>query len=198
MKPHIKTLLNNIEAEGLRNDAHTTERAAKMLNVTRDTGEFLWMLVKTTNSKQVLEIGTSNGYSTLWIAAALPRNGKVITVEKSSEKIQLATANIAGAQLDDKIQLVHGDAKTYIPTLHEPLDFIFLDAERSEYLQFIDELIALLKPGGVIVCDNARSHEKELASFMQYLHSRKDFNCSLIDVGKGEFIAHKNKWGMTA
>ena len=96
MTNSLDSLLDELEQFGKANDGSTTERPRRMLNITRDTGEFLAVLVRATLARRVLEIGTSNGYSTLWLAsAARAIGGSVVTIELSAYKVALATANFA-------------------------------------------------------------------------------------------------------
>lgn len=100
MADPLATLLTELEQFGVTNDGSTSERPRKMLNITRDTGEFLVVLVKATLARRVLEIGTSNGYSTLWLASAdRDIGGSVTTVEKSRYKNDLAASNFARSRI---------------------------------------------------------------------------------------------------
>src|SRR5213596_94795 len=100
MTDRLNSMLFELEQFGTANDASTTERPRRMLNITRDTGEFLSVLVKATRARRVLEIGTSNGYSTLWLAdAARTLGGTVTTIEFSEYKVGLATKNFARSGL---------------------------------------------------------------------------------------------------
>ena len=111
MADSLETLKAELERFGQANDAATNERPRRMLNITRDTGEFLVVLVRATAARRVLEIGTSNGYSTLWLAdAARGIGGSVTTVEFAEYKIGLASANFARSGLSPFITLVHDDA----------------------------------------------------------------------------------------
>lgn len=92
MTPTLNTLLTGLEQRGKDNDARVSERRRKYLNITRDTGEFLAVLVKAIRAGRVLEIGTSNGYSTLWLASSLNNGGRVVTVEFDNDKIGEAKA----------------------------------------------------------------------------------------------------------
>ena len=111
MAEPLDTLLVELEEFGKRNDASTSERPRRMLNITRDTGELLAVLVQATLARRVLEIGTSNGYSTLWLArAARAIGGSVTTVELSDHKVGLARATFARSGLAGFISLVQADA----------------------------------------------------------------------------------------
>jgi len=108
MTDSLENLLTELERFGITNDSSTNERSRKMLNITRDTGEFLSVLVRATLALRVLEIGTSDGYSTLWLAsAARAIGGSVTTIEKSQYKIDLATTNFARSGMASYISQMH-------------------------------------------------------------------------------------------
>jgi predicted O-methyltransferase YrrM len=164
-----------------------------MLNITRDTGEFLAVLVKAMNATRVLEIGTSNGYSTLWLAKALQATGgKVTTVEKAELKVGMARANFARTSLAACISLVHEDAGTVLARLPDGgTDLIFLDSERPEYPGWWPHLKRVLRSGGLLVVDNATSHPEQMAPFVTLVRSDPGFTTSLVPIGNGEFLAVK-------
>jgi predicted O-methyltransferase YrrM len=164
-----------------------------MLNITRDTGEFLSVLVQATLARRVLEIGTSNGYSTLWLArAARAIGGAVTTVELSDYKIDLARQNFSRSGLASAITLVQDDAGHVLErTADAAFDLIFLDAERPEYPGWWPHLKRVLRPGGLLVVDNATSHPEQMAPFIALVNADADFTTSLVPVGNGEFLAVK-------
>jgi predicted O-methyltransferase YrrM/predicted pyridoxine 5'-phosphate oxidase superfamily flavin-nucleotide-binding protein len=131
----LETLKAELERFGEANDAATNERPRRMLNTTRDTGEFLSVLVRATGARRVLEIGTSNGYSTLWLTdAARAIGGSVTTIEFAEYKVGLASANFTRSGLSPFIRLVHDDAARFLQRSDpSAYDLIFLDAERPEY-----------------------------------------------------------------
>jgi predicted O-methyltransferase YrrM len=190
----LETLLAELEQFGKDNDGSTSERPRKMLNITRDTGEFLAVLVRATLARRVLEIGTSNGYSTLWLAnAARAIGGSVTTVEKSPYKIGLATTNFARSGLASHISQVRDDAGSVLD--HSPdgaFDMIFLDSERPEYPGWWPNLRRVLRPGGLLVVDNATSHPVEIVPFIALVKADAKFVTSLVPVGNGEFLAIKS------
>lgn len=190
MADPLETLLTELEQFGVTNDGSTNERPRKMLNITRDTGEFLVVLVKATFARRVLEIGTSNGYSTLWLAsAARDIKGLVTTVEKSRYKIDLAANNFARSGLASYISQVHDDAGRVLErSAAGSFDFIFLDSERPEYPGWWPNLKRVLRPGGLMVVDNATSHAVELAPFAALVKGDAEFATSLVPVGNGEFL----------
>jgi predicted O-methyltransferase YrrM len=180
-----------LEHFGKANDSSTTDRPRRMLNITRDTGSFLAVLVIATLARRVLEIGTSNGYSTLWLAsAARAIAGSVTTVELSEYKVGLASPNFARAGLASFISLVHDDAGRVLERSGDgAFDLIFLDSERPEYPGWWPQLKRVLRPGGLLIVDNATSHPEQMAPFIALVNADHDFTTSLVPVGNGEFLA---------
>lgn len=193
MAAPLETLKSELERFGTAHDAETPEFAHRMLNITRGTGEFLSVLVRATAARRVLEIGTSNGYSTLWLAeAAAAVGGSVTTVELSDRKIALASANFERSGLARFIALMHEDAGRVLQHSDDgAYDFVFLDSERSEYPGWWPDLRRALRPGGLLVVDNATSHLKEVAPLLGLVDADPAFVTCTIPVGKGEFLAAK-------
>lgn len=193
MTPQLQIQLAELEAFGEHNDSEHQERPKRMLNITRDTGEFLSVLVKATQAKHILEIGTSNGYSTLWLAdAAQKTNGHVTTVEYAEYKIALAAKNFNRAGLSSQITQRHCDAGALLAeTAASSVDLLFLDSERSEYVGWWPAIKRVLKPNALLVVDNATSHAAEMTPFMALVQNDGDFSTSLVPVGNGEFLAVK-------
>ena len=189
----LEGLKAELERFGTANDAATNERPRRMLNITRDTGEFLAVLVRATAAQRVLEIGTSNGYSTLWLAEASRRIGGVVTTVESAEyKVGLASANFARAGLAPYITLVHGDAGRFLQRGEQSAyDLIFLDSERPEYPGWWADLRRVLRPGGLLIVDNATSHAEQMAPFVALVRADPQFATCLVPVGNGEFLAVK-------
>ena len=190
----LKNLLAELEQFGRDNDSATAERPRKMLNITRNTGEFLTVLVRAALARRVLEIGTSNGYSTLWLASAVQDiGGSVTTVEKSQYKIDLAAKNFARSGLASSIAQVHDDAGRLLErSADSAFDFIFLDSERPEYSGWWPHLRRVLRRGGLLVVDNATSHPAEIAPFVALVKADAEFITSLVPVGNGEFLAARS------
>lgn len=194
MPTSLKALLKELETFGVNHDAAPDNRARRLLNITHDTGEFLAVLVRAMGARRVLEVGTSNGYSTLWLAeAAQGINGIVTTIELSAAKVAMARENFARASLQDRIVQVEGQAADFLASsADESFDLVFLDSERSAYLGWLPQIERILRPGGLVVVDNATSHAQELAPFMQALRCASGWSTSLVPVGKGEFLATKH------
>lgn len=191
----IDTLLAELEAFGAANDERHSARGQRMLNITRDTGELLAVLVKAGGARRVLEIGTSNGYSTLWLARAVQSQGpggSVTTVELAADKFAMAQANFARAGLGGAIRALQADAgQVLADSADGAYDFIFLDSERGAYQAWWPQLRRALAGGGQLVVDNATSHHAEMADFLAAIGLDAAFTSCLATVGKGEFIAVK-------
>ncbi len=190
----LAALKDELARFGTSNDARETERGRRMLNITADTGELLSVLVRFGNARRVLEIGTSNGYSTLWLAeAAAAIDGHVTTLEFAADKVAMARANFARSGLGERINLVHGDAGQWLAQADEGcIDLLFLDSDRGQYAGWWPQLRRVLCPGGLLVVDNATSHAGEMAPLRALLAADAAFTTSLVPVGNGELLALRN------
>ncbi len=122
------------------------------LNVTTREGRVLRQLTEAMGAKRIVEIGTSSGYSTIWLALAARANGgKVFTHEIDPAKVKIARANFKKAGLDDVITIIEGDAHETIKQHKEPIDVLFLDAEKKGYLDYLEQLLPRIRPGGLIL-----------------------------------------------
>jgi predicted O-methyltransferase YrrM len=122
------------------------------LNVTTREGRVLRQLTEAVGAKRVVEIGTSSGYSTIWLALGVrAADGKVFTHEIDPEKIKIASANFKKAGLDDLITIIEGDAHETVRQHKEPIDVLFLDAEKKGYIDYLQKLLPLVRPGGLIL-----------------------------------------------
>ncbi|PJL65966.1 methyltransferase [Stenotrophomonas maltophilia] len=194
MTMRLSELKNELMHFGAENDAHETERARRMLNITPDTGEFLSVLVRFGTARRVLEIGTSNGYSTLWLAeAAAAIDGHVTTLEFAEDKVAMARSTFARSGLAEHITLVHGDAGQWLAGAAEgSIDLLFLDSDRGQYAGWWPQLRRVLRPGGLLVVDNATSHAEEMEPLCLLLDADPDFSTSVVPVGNGELLAVRN------
>ena len=131
---------------------HEMSQGKWYLNVTTREGRVLRQLTEAVGAKRVVEIGTSSGYSTIWLAlGARASGGKVFTHEIDPEKIKIARANFEKAGLADSITIIEGDAHETIREHKEPIDVVFFDAEKKGYLDYLEKLLPLVRPGGLIL-----------------------------------------------
>ncbi len=138
-------------------DLDKNQRAGNM-NVPLEDGRLLRLLTETINAKHVVEIGTSNGYSGIWICLALKKTGgKLVTHEIDEDRASLALENFKRAGVDDIVTLVMGNAHVTVKNIKEEIDLLFLDADKPGYVDYLDQLLPLVRPGGLILGHNMRS-----------------------------------------
>ena len=192
MSPGLLALLDELARLGDENDARETERPRRMLNVIPDTGRLLWILVGSSRATRILEVGTSNAYSTIWLAdAARAAGGRVTTLERNPDKARLARENLGRAGLLDHVEIVEGVAAETLPRLPGPFDFVFLDADRPSYRLYLDLALPRLRAGGLLVADNVVSHADELRDYLARVKSHPDLFSVTVPIGKGEEISVK-------
>ena len=192
MKSERREFLERLLEHGESQDRTEGDRLRRYRNITRDTGEFLSLLIRALPARIVLEIGTSNGYSTIWLADALEQTGgRVVTIDNDAGRADEATANFEIAGVGAHIEQIRAPAQIALPDLQgTTFDLVFLDAERTEYTDLWPSLAPLLRrERGLLVVDNAISHEHELVEFFAMLKGDAAFVTSLVPVGKGEFLA---------
>jgi predicted O-methyltransferase YrrM len=124
------------------------------IHVTANHGKLLYLLAKLQGARRILEIGTLGGYSTIWLARALPAEGQVITLEMDAKHANVARENISRAGLDRIVELRIGNALDTLPRLSRPFDLIFIDADKPGYSDYFKWALKLSRPGSVIVADN--------------------------------------------
>ena len=160
-KPRVsfdaRTLPKNATEEKILaviDDVFATQRRGSMSVPTHD-GRILRVLAESVGAKHVVELGTSVGYSGLWFSLALKvTGGKLTTFEIDKERAAKARANFKRAGVDDIITLVEGDAHVEVVKIKEPIDILFLDADKEGYIDYLTKLLPLVKPGGLIVAHN--------------------------------------------
>ncbi len=141
-------------------------------------GAFLDDAVREYRPGRVLEVGTLVGYSAIRMARLLVSGGTVTCVELNPEFAKIALANARKADLEDKIEVLVGDAKRVLPELEGELDMAFLDANKAEFLIYLKSCERLLHPGSVVVADNVKSHASEVAGYLEYVRSSGRFRSS--------------------
>jgi len=156
--------------------------------ISHETGEFLNRLIRKKNVKRVLEIGTSIGYSGIWIAEALSStNGKLYTMESHNERFNKAKKHFQEAGLTKYITQFKGHAPDIeIPNM---IDLLFLDATKIEYVSYIKTFLFHMKKGGIIIADNAISHREALKEYEKYIFNSPQLESRLVEIGSGLFIS---------
>jgi predicted O-methyltransferase YrrM len=142
-------------------------REGQFATISRETGEILHLLVKLKNPKNVLEVGTSIGYSAIWIASAL-KKGSLTCIDHWPERIHIAKSFFNRAKLP--IKLIEGNALDVIPGLKTKFDMVFLDATKSEYLNYLKKV--RLNKGALVIADNTISHASKMQDFLDYVGRR--------------------------
>ncbi len=132
------------------------------INISPEEGKLLHVLLLSIQARQVLEIGSLGGYSGVWLARALPPNGKLITIEKDSHHAKIARQAFKAAGLEQRVELVEGSALDILQTLEPGFDAVFIDADKAPLPQYFDWGMRLLRRGGLLLCDNAFFHEAVL------------------------------------
>ena len=147
----------------------------------RVKGQVLVRIVESENPQRILEIGTLVGYSAILMAKHLPQGAKIVSIEVDKNSASQARKNIAEAQLEEKIELIVGDARREIKKLKEKFDVLFLDAAKEQYLKLAEPK---LKEGAIVVADNVKIFKDDMADFLEYVRQSGRFRSERIDFGQ--------------
>lgn len=189
--PAILNRMRELEELDSRDRLDNTPRLQRLRQIPPETGKFLALLAANTPEGAMVEIGTSAGYSTLWIALACMQIGrKVTTYEILPEKVKLAMETFSSAEITDTVNLVSGDALQYLSETNE-IAFCFLDAEKEVYAECYEMVIPRLVPGGLLVADNAISHKETLQPLLDRALTDERLDALIIRIGKGELVCRK-------
>ncbi|HEV7967856.1 MAG TPA: class I SAM-dependent methyltransferase [Candidatus Acidoferrales bacterium] len=192
MDPRLRELLQEIEERGRENDAHATERPRMMLNLEPLSAQLLSIVVRASGVTRALEIGTSNAYSTIWLAWSLaPARGRIISIDRNPDKHALARENLRRADLLDRVELRTGEATEIARQLGGPFDLVFLDADRRKFPEQMQVLMPKLADKVLLVADNVLSHPEEIAEYLKLVSNLPDFQHTTVPVGKGLSIAYR-------
>ena len=169
-----------------------TPRTKRLRQIPPETGRFLAILAMGAPDGEIIEVGTSAGYSTLWLSLACAETGKELTTFEIDEaKIRIARETFSAAGVADQVKLVHGDALALLES-HSQIAFCFIDAEKEDYLSLYDTVVRRLVPGGILVADNIISHADELRSFVDHVSGDKQVDSVVVPIGKGELLCRKS------
>ena len=168
----VRAVLARLEAEDADERARGVAREQRARQVARTTGQFLFALVSPQTDCEVLEIGGSRGYSSIWLAAGVRiLGGRLLSLESDPAKAEAWRANVEEAGVADWADLIEGDAFETLPPIDDVFDVVFLDAEKEQYERLLTEARPKLEPGAVVIADNVLSHEETLGA---YSRARQD------------------------
>jgi predicted O-methyltransferase YrrM len=191
---HRRAIADEVLTAARAHDAGRADRLARFRNVEPETAELLGVLVRATRARRVLELGTSNGYSTIWLADAVEATGGALTsVELDPARTALARADLGRAGL--AAELVTGDAAETLRTSHAGAwDLVFLDAERPAYAGYWPRLLPALRPdGGLLVIDNVLSHAAEVADVTALIEAEPAVTSAVVPVGAGVRLVARDR-----
>ena len=193
LDPKLEELLSQMERFGIENDQRETDRKRKMLNLEPETAALLHILVRATDRHSILEIGTSNGYSTIWLAHAMRAgtNGRLVSIERNHAKVEMARQNLQRAGLLNFVTLLEGEASEAVKTLEGLFDCVFFDADRISAPKQLDILMPKLQPDVLLLADNVLSHPEEVADYLTAVSELADFSSVTVPVGKGLNISYR-------
>jgi caffeoyl-CoA O-methyltransferase len=162
----VRAVLARLEEEDAREREEGVPRERRARQVARTTGQFLFSLVAPQTDCEVLEIGGSRGYSTIWLAAGVRYlGGRVLSLENDPAKLDAWRSNVAEAGLEDWADVVPGDALETLPAIDDVFDVVFLDAEKDQYEELFQLARTKLEPAALVVADNVLSHADPLAEY---------------------------------
>jgi predicted O-methyltransferase YrrM len=184
-----RELLEQLYRESKEHDAEQEDRLLRFRNVEPESAALLAVLIRATQAERLLEIGTSNGYSTIWLAdAAASTGGRVVSVEVDAARTALARENLARAGLGAELR-TQDAAVTLGEAPDGAWDFVFLDAERPAYVSYWPELVRTLAPTGLLVVDNVLSHEDQLVEFSALVEADSRVTTTVVPIGAGLRLA---------
>jgi predicted O-methyltransferase YrrM len=208
MNRKISKVLDELEKKSqyeLKN-FHKIDHSKRMLAITKDTGVFYNTLLRATKPKKILEIGTSSGYSTLWFAdAIMGQKSRIITIEENSNKIKIATKNFQKAGVSKIIQIKQGNAKQVLNEMlnefkkaktKKYFDFVFIDADKEQYLFYFEVTLQMLKKDGIIAADNIihpERFQKHIKKYLAHVRKKPDVQTVIIPIGNGQQMSIKTK-----
>jgi caffeoyl-CoA O-methyltransferase len=191
ISPSVLERMRYLERLDAQDRVDGTPRLIRLRQIPPETGKFLALLATAAPAGMILEVGTSAGYSTLWLALACEALGRPITtIEILPEKAKLARETFQAAEVEKTVRLVEGDAREYLK-LSGPIAFCFLDAEKEVYGECYEAVIPKLVPGGWLVADNAISHRDALKPMVDRALRDDRVDALIVPIGKGELVCRK-------
>ncbi len=189
----LAAYIDDLYQRGRAYDAKEPDRLDRLRNLEPDTARLLAVLVRATGARRLLELGTSNGFSTLWLAdAARSIEGRVVSVDIDPARTAQALENLTAVKLDEVVELRSEDAsRTLKDSAVAAWDLVFLDAERPAYVGYWPDLVRVLTPGGLLVVDNVISHSDQVRDFRQLVEKDPRVSEALVPTGAGALLIVK-------
>ena len=182
----VRAVLARLEREDAEERAAGVPRDRRSRQVARTTGQFLFALVAPQTDCEVLELGGSRGYSTIWLAAGVRYlGGRVLSLEHDPAKAEAWRRNVAEARLDGTADLLEGDAFSLLPTIDDVFDVVFIDAEKEDYEALFGLVRPKLEPAALVVADNVLSHEDALAAYSKARQSDPTLESVTLPLDRG-------------
>lgn len=170
----------------------TIDTARETWSVTREVGEFLYHLVLDKQPKHIVEVGMSQGYSTVWLAeAAREYGGKVTTIEIEESKIIAARERFDALGYQDTVTVLEGDARIILEKWTGPIDFLFLDAIKRDYITYLRSIERQLTKNAVVVADDVIEWRRKLDDFFDYIEGNSSYQVSVLELGHGVCLAER-------
>ena len=199
---YIESLFGSLSPVFARMDAEGGKESIPI--VSTSVGRALFVLVRATGAKRIVEVGTAIGYSALWMALALPKDGRIVTIDPDRERTDRARRFWQEAGVSQKVDVVNGRGLEELPRLRGPFDFAFIDALKSEYDGYLERVIPLLRSGGTVAVDNvlwsgrasganpvAHEDTEAIRSFNRKFGSHPSLDATLLPVGDGLAVGVK-------
>jgi len=185
-----------LEAIDIRDRQDGTPKARRLRQIPPETGRFLAVVAASAPPGAVVEIGTSAGYSAMWLALACRQRGdRLTTFEFDADKVKLAGETFRLVGIEDLVQVVHGDARLYLgdfqPAGNYPIAFCFIDCEKELYGEVYELAVPRLMSGGLLAADNVINQQDELQSFIERALSDPRLDALIVPIGKGVLLGRK-------
>ena len=203
VNPKIDSVLGKIEKQEKfeQENPQKIPNSEKVLAIGRDTGIFYNIMLGCMNAKNILEIGMSTGYSTMWFADVISKNnGKIITIDNNQKKVNLAKKNFFEAGVENYIEIKFGNALEILTDMNQKsqfqnfFDFVFIDADKESYIQYFDQVFPLVKPGGLICADNIlypERFQKFTNPYVKHVRTNPKIKSVTSPIDNGEEISLK-------
>lgn len=172
-----------------------TNQGRGMMNVPPEDGKLLRILTQSVHAQHVVEIGTSNGYSGIWICLGLRQTGgKLTTFDIDEGRFNLAKENFKKVGFDDRVTQVLGDAHEEVKKLKGPIDLVFIDADKPGYADYLRKLLPLVRSGGLILAHNTISSSRDMKEFLDLIRNHPDLETTFINAtDRGMSISMKKR-----